>query len=286
MRALVANVSLDRVFRVPRRTLVSLAVGSLVLLTGCGSSSPTRAQYVASADTICRSAAAQTAPVVAQVTSAAAALSSTGQSAGRQLVSGLQSLHAITRSSLAKLRALAQPASGRATIQRFLSGYESLSVALGRAATAASNGAPQQALAQLREALSASYAMGSAARAADLSRCASPLLAVAGTSSKQAIHARLVAENHHPRVNTPWRYSVIVTDAQGNKLSGTETTHYTFNHVIVGTEQPQNVKFAHGVYRDTIRFPAAAVGHPLEVQVVIRVGAGSVTLYWPIEVLR
>jgi hypothetical protein len=286
MRALAAHANLDRMFRAPRRTLVSLAVGSLVLLAGCASSTPTRAQYVASADAICQSAAAQTTPAVGQVTSAAGALSSTGQSAARQLAIALQSLHTITSSSLAKLRALAQPASSRATIQRFLSRYESLSAALGRAATAASNGKPQQALSQLQEALSVSSQMDSAARAAGMSRCASLLPALGGTSPEQAIHAHLVAENHHPRVNTPWHYSVIVTDAHGNQLSGTETTHYTFNHVVVGTEQPQNVKFTHGVYRDTIRFPAAAVGHPLEVQVVIRVGASSATLYWPIEVLR
>jgi len=286
MRAVRGPGTFDRVVRALGVVLASLTASSLVLLAGCGSSSPVKAQYVAKADTICRGAAEQTLPVVRQVTAAAGSLSSGNQTAARQLASALQSLHTTAGSSLAKLQALAQPASGRATIERFLSAYDSLYGAVGQAATAAARGQSQQALAELAKALSASQQMGSAARAYGMGRCASLIPALRASGSGQPIHASLVAENHHPRVNTPWRYSVIVTDAHGNKLSGTETTQYTFNGVVVGTEQPQDVKFTNGVYRDTIRFPAAAGGHPLGVQVVIHVGAGSVTVHWPIEVLK
>lgn len=79
---------------------------------------------------------------------------------------------------------------------------------------------------------------------------------------------------------------VTVTDAEGHRLSGTETTHYTFNGAVVGTEKPQNVRFTDGVYRDTIEFPAAAVGYPLDVQTVIDTSLGSATLEWPIKVQR
>jgi len=44
------------------------------------------------------------------------------------------------------------------------------------------------------------------------------------------------------------------------------------------------VNFTAGVYHDTIEFPAAAVGQPLAVQVVVHTSLGSVTLSWPIEV--
>jgi len=100
------------------------------------------------------------------------------------------------------------------------------------------------------------------------------------------IDATLVGENHAPTVGKPWTYYVTVTDAQGSKLSGTETTQYTFNGVVVGTEKPTNVRFTDGVYRDTIEFPAAAVGYPLDVQTVIHVSLGTVTRDWPIVVHR
>lgn len=106
------------------------------------------------------------------------------------------------------------------------------------------------------------------------------------TTPAQPIHATLVGENHNPTVNQPWHYTVTVTDAQGHGLSGTETTHYTFNGAVVGTEKPPNARFADGVYHDTIEFPSAAVGYPLDVQTVIHTGLGSATLDWPIEVQR
>ncbi len=106
------------------------------------------------------------------------------------------------------------------------------------------------------------------------------------TTPAQPIHATLLGENHNPVVNRRWHYTVTVTDAQGHKLSGTETTQYTFNGAVVGTEKPSNVAFTDGVYRDTIEFPAAAVGYPLDVQTVIHTSHGSVTLDWPVEVKR
>ena len=96
----------------------------------------------------------------------------------------------------------------------------------------------------------------------------------------------LVGQNHHPKVNAAWTYTVTVTDARGRRLSGTETTEYTFNGVVVGTEKPENVRFTAGLYRDTIEFPAAAVGHPLDVQVVVHTSLGTATRDWPITVQK
>jgi cytoskeletal protein RodZ len=103
-------------------------------------------------------------------------------------------------------------------------------------------------------------------------------------SLKPPVQATLVGDNHHPKVNQPWHYTVTVTDSAGHKLSGTETTEYTFGGVVVGTEKPANVKFTNGVYHDTIEFPKAAVGHPLDVQVVVHTSLGSKTLDWAIQV--
>ena len=103
-------------------------------------------------------------------------------------------------------------------------------------------------------------------------------------SLKPPVQATLVGDNHDPTVNRPWHYTVTITDSAGHKLSGTETTHYTFSGVVVGTEQPTNVKFTNGVYHDTLEFPSAAVGHPLDVQVVVHTSIGSKTVDWAIQV--
>jgi hypothetical protein len=100
------------------------------------------------------------------------------------------------------------------------------------------------------------------------------------------IHATIVGENHAPTVNKNWTYSITVTDAKGQKLSGTETTHYTFNGSVVGTEKPENVPFKNGYYHDTIQFPAAAVGVALDVQAVVHTAIGSITLDWPVKVKK
>jgi hypothetical protein len=100
------------------------------------------------------------------------------------------------------------------------------------------------------------------------------------------IHATFVGENHAPKVNKSWTYSITVTDANGMKLSGTETTEYLFNGSIVGTEKPENVLFKNGNYHDTIQFPAQSVGIPLVVQAVVHTSMGSASVDWSITVQK
>lgn len=85
-------------------------------------------------------------------------------------------------------------------------------------------------------------------------------------------------------MNKNWTYSITVTDAKGKKLSGTETTQYTFNGSVVGTERPENVPFTNGYYHDTIQFPADAVGVPLMVKAVVHTSIGSIDLDWSVKV--
>jgi hypothetical protein len=267
--------------------LLTAAAASGLLAAGCGSSAPTQAQYAASANATCRSASAQTVPLVRRLTAAAGSLSSGEQAAAREAASALQQLHAVTGATLAKLRALQQPTSGHATIERFLDALASVNAALGRAATAAAAGQFQQALAQLQAAAPAAQQMALAAGAYGMTQCATLFagLGAAPTApSEQAVHATIQGENHDPTVGLPWHYKVTVTAAQGRPLSGTETTHYTFNGAVVGTEKPEDVRFTGGVYRDTIEFPSASVGYPLTVQAVVHVSQGTATADWPIQV--
>ncbi len=98
------------------------------------------------------------------------------------------------------------------------------------------------------------------------------------------VHVVLTAPNHAPVVNANWSYTVTVTDANGRKLSGTETTEYLYNGVVVGTEKPENVPFANGIYRDTIQFPPAATGYPLAVRAVVHTSIGTGHADWTVKV--
>ncbi len=269
-----------------RRTLAALAGCSALLLAGCGASSPTKAQYTANANAICRTTGAQTAPLIEQLTTAAASLSPSGQAVAGELASALTKLHAVTASALAKLRALKQPVSEHTAIERFLASFATVDDALAGAAKAAAAGNPQLALAQLERAAPAAQQMVNAARAYGMAACENVLSVLGSAAFTHPIEASIAGENHEPTVNRPWRYTLTVTDAQGHRPSGTETTQYTFNGVVVGTEKPQNVTFANGVYHDTIEFPAAAVGYPLDVQAIIHTSLGTATVDWPVKVRR
>lgn len=267
----------------PAKILVPLAACA-VLLAGCGSSKPTQSQYAAKADAVCRQTSARTTALVKELAAAAASLGSNGQTAARELAGALQSLHAAADSSLAKLKALQQPQSGQATIRQFLSSYGAVDEAVGAAARAAEGGQPQQALARLQAAQPAAERMAAAAKSAGMSSCET-LLPTLGATAAEGIQVTIVGESHHPSVGKRWAYTVTVTNGRGEKLSGTETTHYLFSGAVVGTEKPANVPFSDGRYRDTIVFPADAVGHPLEVEAVVDTGQGSGTARWSIEVL-
>jgi hypothetical protein len=104
--------------------------------------------------------------------------------------------------------------------------------------------------------------------------------------AKSSIRVTIRAQNHHPIVKRKWTYSVTVTSARGQKMSGTETTHYLYGSTVVGTERPVNVRFKNGYYHDTLIFPAAAVGHPLRVWVVVRTRDGSGSAAWWIVVVK
>ncbi len=110
----------------------------------------------------------------------------------------------------------------------------------------------------------------------------------AGTSSVQSgpVYGELVAVNHSPTVNKPWAYSVKVTNAAGRPLSGTVAIEFTFGGEVVGHDTPPVHPVRNGLWHDTLEFPAQSEGEPLSVQAVVHTSAGSVTLDWPITVVK
>lgn len=98
------------------------------------------------------------------------------------------------------------------------------------------------------------------------------------------LHARLTGENHAPKMNRPWRYSVTVTDAGAHPLSGTVDIEFVFGGQVVGRDTPLTHPVRAGSWRDSLKFTSSAVGQPLSLRAVVHTSLGTVTLDWPITV--
>ncbi len=157
---------------------VALTLAVALVLAGCGSSAPTKSQYIAKAGAMCATASAQTAPLIKQVTASAVALSTGGASAATRLASAVSQLHTVASSNLEKLQNLEQPSGEHATIERFLTPFASVVSAIGQAATALGKGQAQQALGLLEQIRPSSEQATSAARAYGLTQCETVLSAL------------------------------------------------------------------------------------------------------------
>ena len=100
------------------------------------------------------------------------------------------------------------------------------------------------------------------------------------------VRATLLGQSHHPVAGQNWSYTVHVADAQRRPLSGTLDTEFALGGGVVGKDTPFVHPFSHGHYREKLKFPATAIGYPLELQVVVHTPVGSVTLDWPVTVLK
>ena len=74
--------------------------------------------------------------------------------------------------------------------------------------------------------------------------------------------------------------------ARRRPLSGTIDTEFAFQGAVVGKDTPRTHKFKHGGFEENLKFPAMAIGYPIELQVLVHTAAGSVTLDWPVTVLK
>jgi hypothetical protein len=160
---------------VRRANLVTaVAISCLLALAGCGGGGGlSKSQYIAKADPICRAAQTQTAPLIQQVTAAGAALATGGTDSAHRLATAVQRLHDVAAGGLAQLRALRQPSSDHAAIERFLTPLASLVDAIGQAATALGSGQAPQALALLQRVQPIAQQVTSAAETYGLRQCGS-----------------------------------------------------------------------------------------------------------------
>lgn len=170
------------------KLLAVVLVGGALALAACGGggasttsshSGPTKAQFIAATTSICKSAEASFAPLVKKLLSAAPALAGGGASAANKLVGAVGQLHSIAASSLAKLRALPQPAGDHAAIARFLTPLATIVDSIGTALNGLKSGQGTLALAQLAADQTPAQQVTSAAKHYGLVRC-STLFAALG----------------------------------------------------------------------------------------------------------
>ncbi len=160
----------------PRGAAALAAVG--VVLAGCGggSSGPTKADYIARADKICRQARSAALPLVKQVTAGGFSLS---PSEAKKLAGVASQLHTVEARYLAQLQALEQPSADKKAIAAFLTPAASVVKAIDSAAAALQRGDLVTTLGLLNEAQSAGSEAKTAADAYGFKDCGSAL-ALAG----------------------------------------------------------------------------------------------------------
>ncbi len=118
-----------------------------------------------------------------------------------------------------------------------------------------------------------SVAAGSAAAGSPLVKGASGPLA-----------ATLKPSTHTPKVNAKWPITVTAT-LGGKPAHATAEYEFLFGPVVVSTQYPRNNKHYSftGKFSDTLVFPAASVGQPLTLRVVIKAQGHTVNLNWSIK---
>lgn len=149
-----------------KRSATAALAAAALALAACGggggsSTAPTKADYIAKADGICRAARADALPLVKQLTAGGVG-AITIHARERAVVA--RKLHAVEARRLAQLRALDQPKGDSGAIKSFLDPAGQVVTAIDKAAAALGSGNLTGTLALLSE---ASAAGASAKQAAD-----------------------------------------------------------------------------------------------------------------------
>jgi len=105
-------------------------------------------------------------------------------------------------------------------------------------------------------------------------------LALPASALAGGFTAHLYAPSHQPKVGS-WRIKVTATRGR-QKLSGSVNYRFLYQGQVV-SEKPGH-KFTRGVYYDTLKWPRAAVGHTITLQVVVSTRYGTDYENWWIKV--
>ena len=154
--------------------MVVVVLGGALALAACGgggSSGATKAQYDSKANAICKTAAAQTAPLKKAVAAGVPALATGATSSLVTLTADLAKIHTDASSALTKLRALKEPSRASKQIGKFLTPLSSIIASIGKGATALGQRNTAAALSALEGAQALPQEIASAAGDYGLSQC-------------------------------------------------------------------------------------------------------------------
>ena len=145
-----------------KRVAAILALAVLAVLAGCGGGGgPSKADYIAKADKICRAARTDALPMIRQMTAGG---TSPGAAQARQLAGVTAKLHATEARYLGRLRALDRPSGDSDAIEKFLAPATQVVDAIDSASSALRGGDVATALSLLGR---AQFAAAEAKNAAD-----------------------------------------------------------------------------------------------------------------------
>jgi hypothetical protein len=101
-------------------------------------------------------------------------------------------------------------------------------------------------------------------------------------ASWQGVTATMHASTHHPHVNRPWPVSFVVSMA-GKPVKAEVRYQYLFAGQVVGRRS--HYRFT-GSFHDIFTWPSSAVGYPLTFRAVISSGKLTLSLDYPVQVVR
>jgi hypothetical protein len=145
--------------------------GSGTSTTKSTTSGPTKAQFIAQADAICKTTETKLAPLIKELVGGAAKLLAGTSTSTGQLATPLTKAHMVAATGLTELQALAQPAGDHKLVEKFLSPLGQIVGSLATAAGGLSKGQGTVALAQLEQDQAPAQAVTSAATAYGLHGC-------------------------------------------------------------------------------------------------------------------
>ena len=153
--------------------MLGCALAIAVALAACGGSSgPTKSEYAARADAICKEAQEHTTPLIRQLASSATSLTTGGAAGAHQVTGMVQNLHSVAAGYLTRLESLKQPSGDHAAIEQFLTPLSHVVTTIGQASTVLASGQPQQGLALLlQQAQPEAQRVASAAQSYGLTQC-------------------------------------------------------------------------------------------------------------------
>jgi hypothetical protein len=113
----------------------------------------------------------------------------------------------------------------------------------------------------------------------------------ASAHASTAWYARMTVATHTPRVNQKVPVRIVVRTRSGRGLSGTVQYHFLYGGQVVGTRSCHDTgsvpcHFKNGTYRDTLKFPARAVGIRVTFQAVVKTKLGTQKRNYWIKVRR